>query len=512
MTEQIPLLEMRGITKRFPGTLALNKVDFSVLPGEVHVLMGENGAGKSTLVKIISGVYELDEGHMLFEGSSSIFKGVRQSQEAGINIIHQELNLLPERSIAQNIFVGREPVLKGLPGVVDKRKMAEDSQKLLSSIGIDINPGTLVKNLSIAQQQMIEVTKALSTDLKLLIMDEPTSSLTSQEIDKLFDIIAQLKARGISIIYISHRMDEIKRVGDRVTVLRDGTYIDTMQAEGLDIDEVVRKMVGRTIENMYVRDYLEPGEEILRTENLCGLRFRDVNIRVCSGEIVSLSGLVGAGRTEVAKAIFGYDPITGGQYYLMGQKMGRTTAKCSVERGIAFLPEDRKEEGLHQKMQIRSNVVMSCLKKAFPTRLLSIRAERELACGFRESLRIASPDVEKLVGELSGGNQQKVVIAKWLATDCRLFIFDEPTRGIDVGAKAEIYQLLNSLAKKGCAVLMISSELGEVIGLSDRVYVMREGEIACELTRDQLSQEEVIRCFCQAKFQPHILNEKPATP
>ena len=493
MDEQEALLEMKGIIKRFPGTVAVDNVDFSVFPGEVHVLLGENGAGKSTLVKIISGIFERDEGEMVYDGLSRSFKGVREAQVVGINMIHQELNLLPERSIAQNIFVGREPSHRRLPGVVDKKKMLDDSRKLLLNIGLDIDPGTLVKNLSIAQQQMVEVAKSLSANLKLLIMDEPTSSLTYKEIDKLFEIIKRLKEQNIAIIYISHRMDEIKRVGDRVSILRDGRYVDTVGAADLDMDEVIRKMVGRTIEKMYARDFNTPGEEILRTENLTGLRFRNVNISVKAGEIVCLSGLIGAGRTEIAKALFGYDPILGGDYYIMGQIVTRTIPKRSVERGVAFLPENRKEEGLHLSMPIRTNAVMASLRKVFPSRVLSIRAERELASRYREDLRIVSPNVEKLVVELSGGNQQKVVVAKWLATKCRLFIFDEPTRGIDVGAKAEIYQLLNTLAKEGCGILMISSEMNEVVGLSDRVYVMREGEITAELSRDELSQEAIVK-------------------
>ena len=493
MGKRIPLLEMKNISKRFPGTLAVDDVDFDAYPGELHVLLGENGAGKSTLVKIISGIIERDKGEMIYDGSPRSFKDVSEAQASGINIIHQELNLLPERTIAQNIFVGREPVLKRLPGVVDKKKMVEDSRELLSSIGLDLDPNTLVKNLSIAQQQMVEVSKSLSINLKLLIMDEPTSSLTNKEIDKLFEIIERLKKQNIAIIYISHRMDEIKRVGDRVSILRDGRYVDTVNATDMDMDDVIKKMVGRTIEKMYERDFNTPGEEILRTENLTGLRFRNVNVSVKAGEIVSMSGLIGAGRSEVAKAIFGYDPISGGCYYMSGQKVTRTTPKRSVRRGIAFLPEDRKAEGLHLLMPIRTNAVMASLRKVFPNRILSKRAERTFANHYHSELRIASPNVEKLVFELSGGNQQKVVLAKWLATQGILIIIDEPTRGIDVGAKAEIYQILNSLAKEGCGILMISSELNEVIGLSDRVYVMRDGEISCELVRGELSQETIIK-------------------
>ena len=492
MANQETLLTMKGIVKRFPGTLALDQVDLDIRPGEVHVLLGENGAGKSTLVKIIAGVYTKDGGEMTFDGRPVDFRHVREAQDAGISIIHQELNLLPERSIAQNIYVGREPTKKGLPGVVDLKTMVENSRKLMDSLGLDLDPNTLVKKLSIAQQQMVEVVKALSNKIKLLIMDEPTSSLTKREIDKLFEIIARLKGEGISIIYISHRMDEIKRVGDRVTIMRDGQYIDTLDAKTMDMDEAIAKMVGRKIENLYERHYNDPGEEVLRTENLTGLRFRNVNINVHAGEIVSLSGLVGAGRTEVAKALFGYDPIESGGYQLRGRKVERPSPKKCVRLGMAFLPEDRKAEGLVLKMPISQNVVAASLDKVFPNRLLNQKKENEAAEKARKELRIATPSVEKLVGELSGGNQQKVVIGKWLNTDSKFFIFDEPTRGIDVGAKAEIYQLLDKLAGEGAAILMISSEMNEVIGLSDRVYVMREGDVVKELMREELTQEAIV--------------------
>lgn len=493
MGSEKALLEMTGITKRFPGTLALDNVQLTVQKGEVHVLLGENGAGKSTLVKIIAGVYERDEGNMFFDGKECCFSRVREAQNEGIGIIHQELNLLPERTIAQNIYIGKEPLKKNSAGMIDKRKMVRQAKELMSSIGLEMNSSTLVKDLSIAQQQMVEVVKALSANVKLLIMDEPTSSLTNREIDKLFSIIEKLKGNGIGIVYISHRMDEIRRIGDRVTVMRDGKYIDTVTVKNMDMDEIIKKMVGRSIQNMYHRDYNVAGEEILRTENLTGLRFRNVNINVHKGEIVSLAGLVGAGRTEVAKAIFGYDPIEKGSYRLMGRTISKTTPQKSVKRGIAFLPEDRKAEGLTLQMTIAQNVVMASLCKAFPNRLLNNKKQMKIAEGYRHELKIASPNVEKIVGELSGGNQQKVVIAKWLATDCKFFIFDEPTRGIDVGAKAEIYQLLNLLAQKGIGILIISSEMGEVIGLSDRVYVMREGEIVTELKREGLTQEEIVK-------------------
>ena len=490
LDDKTVLLRAEGITKRFSGMMALDHVQLTVYPGKVNVLLGENGAGKSTLVKIISGVYTRDEGTIWFDGADVAFTNVKEAQHAGISIIHQELNMLPERTIAQNIYLGREPMKAG--GIVDYRKMVSDSRTLLESLGLELNPNTLVKNLSIAQQQMVEVAKALSFDLKLLIMDEPTSSLTKKEIDKLFEIIALLKSRNIGIIYISHRMDEILRVGDQITIMRDGEYIDCVDTENVDMDDVISKMVGRKIENLYYRNWNTPGELVLKTEELTGLRFRNVNISVHKGEIVALSGLVGAGRTEIAKAIFGYDPILSGRYILNGEAICRTTPKKSVRRGIAFLPEDRKNEGLLLRKSIKENIVSASLFRLFPNGLLNGKTENETGERYRQELKIATTNIEKLAGELSGGNQQKVVIGKWLSAEGNFFIFDEPTRGIDVGAKAEIYQLLDRLASEGAAILLISSEMQEVVGLSDRVYVMYEGEIVKELARDDISQEEIV--------------------
>ncbi len=489
-SENTVLLKMSGITKRFPGTLALNHVELTCYAGNVHVLLGENGAGKSTLVKIISGVYTKDEGEMLFEGREVNYKGVREAIADGISIIHQELNLLPERTIAQNIYIGHEPVNKA--GIIDYKQMVTDSQALLEDLGLDLNPNMLVKNLSIAQQQMVEVVKALSNEIKLLIMDEPTSSLTQKEIDKLFEIVERLKKNRIGIIYISHRMDEIKRIGDQVTVMRDGEYVGTIDAKTMDMDETISMMVGRKIDKLYARNYQNPGKEVLRTKALTGLRFRNVNMVVREGEIVSLSGLVGAGRTEIAKALFGYDPILSGSFELFGEEIRHPDPKKCIGKGMAFLPEDRKAEGLVLQMPIKENVVSACLKRVFPNLIVNREKEYTLGNLYKEKLRIAAPNVDKVVGELSGGNQQKVVIAKWLATECRLLIFDEPTRGIDVGAKAEIYQLMDELAAQGYGILMISSELNEVIGVSDRVYVMREGEFRAELDHTELSQELIM--------------------
>lgn len=492
MDNRTPILTMKGITKTFPGTVALDEVNFEVLPGEVHVLLGENGAGKSTLVKIVSGVYQADKGEMTFDGEICSFSNVGEAQEKGIGIIHQELNLLPERSIAQNIFIGNEPKHDKFPLLIDKKKMDKESRILLDSVGLVVDPSTLIKNLSIAQQQMVEVVKALSNKVKLLIMDEPTSSLTNREITKLFAIIRELKSNGIAIIYISHRMDEISQIGDRITILRDGQYISTVDVEGMDMNEIVRMMVGRSVSAMFVRNYNEPGEELFKTNSLSGLRFEDINISVRRGEIVSLSGLVGAGRTEIARAVFGCDPILSGSFTFKGIEHTKVTPRDCVNNGMALLPENRKTEGLVLPLSIVDNTVMSCHKKVSSLGLFSEREAEDVANHYKNKLRIATPNVEKIAFELSGGNQQKVVIAKWLALDCDFYIFDEPTRGIDVGAKAEIHALMDELVKEGAGILMISSELPEVVGLSDRVYVIRNGLQIAELKGDEITQERII--------------------
>lgn len=489
--EKRVVLQMDGITKRFPGMLALDHVQLTCYAGNVHILLGENGAGKSTLVKIISGVYEKDEGTVTYEGRKVNYTNVREAIADGISMIHQELNLLSDRTIAQNIYIGHEPRNKA--GIINYKKMVTDSKTLLDDFGLDLDPNEYVKNLSIAQQQMVEVAKALSNRIKLLIMDEPTSSLTQKEIGKLFEIINRLKKQNVAVIYISHRMDEIKKIGDLVTIMRDGKYIATLDAKSMDLNDAITMMVGRKIDSLYSRNYYEPGKELLKTINLKGLRFRNVNITVHESEIVSLSGLVGAGRTEIAKAIFGYEPIIDGQIELFGEKIDKPNPEKCIRRGMAFLPEDRKAEGLHLPMPIKANIVSACLKKIFPNFIVNDKKEQTLGVFYRDKLRIATPNVDKLAGELSGGNQQKVVIAKWLATSSKFLIFDEPTRGIDVGAKAEIYALMDELAGQGYGILMISSELSEVIGVSDRVYVMREGEIQIELGHEGLTQEEIIK-------------------
>ena len=472
----------------------MNDVSFDIRKGEVHIVIGENGAGKSTLVKMVSGIYPIDGGEMYLEGERYAPENVVDAQAHGINMIHQELNMMVNRTVAQNVFIGREPK-KGI--LVDEHKMNADCKALLDSIEIDIAPTAMVRDLSIAQQQMVEVAKALSTNNKLLIMDEPTSSLTQKEIDELFRITRKLRSEGVAIVYISHRMQELLEIGDRVTVMRDGCYVGTRNVKDITMDDLIPMMVGRKIENVYNREYNEPGEEALRTENLEGYRFRHVNINVRKGEIVGFAGLVGAGRTELVKALFGYDPILSGKVYLNGKEMedkGHCPAKA-VKDGVALLPEDRKSEGLLVDMSIKENIALANLRNMFKSGVVKTKNVNELADASVKELHVMTTSIEKKVYNLSGGNQQKVVIAKWLTTKSGLIIFDEPTRGIDVGAKSEIYSIMNNLAKEGNAIVMISSDLPELLGVADRVYVMKDGEITGEVPHtdaEHFNQEHIL--------------------
>lgn len=489
------LLELRGVRKEFPGVVAVNDVSMDIRRGEVHIIIGENGAGKSTLVKMMAGLYKSDGGEMLLEGKPYRPANVQEAQALGINMIHQELSLMQNRTVAQNVYVGREP-RRGFLRAVDTARMNADCQAILEEIGLDIKPTAMVRDLSIAQQQMVEVAKALSTNNKLLIMDEPTSSLTQEEIDNLFRITRKLVAEGKSVIYISHRMQELKEIGDRITVMRDGCYLDTRDAAQFEMSELITMMVGRKIENVYSRQFNKIGKEVLRAENLSGLRFRRINMNIHEGEVVGFAGLVGAGRTELAKAIFGYDPIEGGKLFFQGREMDLTKFNChrAVKEGIAMISEDRKSEGLFLDMSIADNVVQASLFQTFPRGMIQQKKIKQMAAEGVKTLRIATTSVRKKVVNLSGGNQQKVVVAKWLQTGSKLFIFDEPTRGIDVGAKAEIYSIINDLAARGAAIMMISSDMMELIGLSDRVYVMKDGEISGEVnhTESMFTQEYLL--------------------
>jgi len=489
---QDTILEVRDVSKSFSGVRVLEHVSFKVARGEVRVVVGENGAGKSTLMKIISGVYKKDEGEIFFEGRPMQFHSVEKALQMGISMIHQEFNLLPQRNVGQNIFLGREPLKTSFLRSVDHEAIYIRSKELLDYLGMEIDPRTPVRNLGIAQQQMIEVAKALCFESKVLIMDEPTATLTRRETAKLFEVIKKLKNEGVSIIYISHRLEEIKQIGDTITILRDGRVISDLEANGASIDDIIRLMVGRQITNQYERRYFSKGEEVLRTEDLSARRFSNVSLSLHRGEIVGLYGLVGAGRTELAKSLFGFESIEKGSIYVYGSRINKMHTGKAVKLRIGFVPEDRKQEGVAIEMPVRHNIVHAVLSSLFRHWIISTKIEVEVATRYIEELKIRTPSVNKLVKFLSGGNQQKVVVAKWMCADCEILIFDEPTRGIDVGAKADIYSIMSSLIEKGKAILMISSDMMELIGMCDRIYTMKDGMITAEFPREEATQERIL--------------------
>ena len=487
------LLEMKNITKTFPGVRALDDVSFFLKPGEVHILLGENGAGKSTLMKVLAGAYTPDSGELLIEGKRVLHFNPRHAQSLGVGIIYQEFNLVPYLSVAHNIYIDHMPrTLGGL--VLDHARMHRDASRLLGSLNMNVDTRALAHDIPIAQQQMVEVAKALTHELKILIMDEPTASLCDREIEQLFRMIKELTARDIGIIYISHRLQEIPLIGDRVSVLRDGRYIGTTEVSETTTEQMVEMMVGREISCIYCRNYQPKGDTALRVEGLSSKAsgLKDISMVLHRGEIVGLAGLVGSGRTELARAIFHVDPHDEGEIELLGETLHRADPRLVIRRGLALLPEDRKRQGLALILTLAENVVMASLARLFPGGVIRSKRENETVSKFVSDLRIATPGIRQFVQNLSGGNQQKAVLAKWLCTEAEVFIFDEPTRGIDVGAKQEIYTFMDELAQKGKAVLMISSELPEITGLCDRVYVMREGRIVAELDRTEATQETVI--------------------
>lgn len=488
------LVEMRDITMSFPGVLALDNVHFELRKGEVHVLLGENGAGKSTLMKILSGVYHKDSGTILYKGEQVEIENVHQAQEMGISIIYQELNVSPYLSVAENIYIGRQPMKAGR---VDWKKMNADAQALLDELQVDIHPKTIVKNLTIAQQQMVEVARAISRNVDVLIMDEPTSSLTEHEIEQLFRTIRELTAKGVGIIYISHRLEELREVGDRATIFRDGKFVETVDFKNgeVDLDYLIKLMVGRDLKDKFPKEELPIGEELLRAENVSceKTKVKDCSFYVRSGEILGFSGLMGAGRTELMRAITGADERDTGKIFLNGEQVHIKNFGDAVKHRIGFLTENRKEQGLVLIFDVKSNITLAGLDKIAKRSFLDLRKERKESQRLSDALSIKTPSLRQKVKFLSGGNQQKVVLAKWLFTDCDILIFDEPTRGIDVGAKTEIYKLMTELARKGVAIIMISSELPEVLGMSDRIYVMHEGEIAGELQREEADQEKILK-------------------
>jgi len=504
-----PLLEMRTITKRFPGVLALSEVSLTVMPGEVMALVGENGAGKSTLMKILSGVYTSDAGEIIFKGEPTRFTNTRQSHTAGITTIYQELNQVPQLSVTENIFLGDEITYAN--GVLNWPEMHRQAKELLAKLHLDLDPKMTLGKLGVAHQQMVEVAKALHHKTDLIIMDEPTSALSIREINDLFTIVRQLKASGVSIIYISHHLDEVFEISDRTTVLRDGQHIATMPTTELTVDKLIKLMVGRDLSEQFPKAIAPRGEELLRIEGLNqGEKLKDINFSVHAGEVLGIAGLVGAGRTELVRAIFGADPIDSGKVYVSGRRVSIKSPRDAIWHGIALLTEDRKQQGLFLKMPVRENITMSILKKLTRSFVTSRRKEIELAQYYIDNMAIKVAGQDQLALNLSGGNQQKVVLSKWMATKPRVLIFDEPTRGVDVGAKVEIYKMMNELAKQGVAILMVSSELPEILGMSDRVMVICNGTVSGFLTRAEATEQKIME-YATGSDKP-ASNQKEGDP
>ncbi len=485
------LVEMKGITKTFPGVVALDDVSFDCRAGEVHAVVGENGAGKSTLMKILAGVYQPDEGSILIEGESVRLASPHDAQLHRVSIIYQELNLLPDLNVAENVFLGREP--RGRLGILDEGGEAERAREVLQRLGVDIDPGTKLGRLSMAQQQMVEIAKALSLNARVVIMDEPSAALGGRDLEYLFRVIRALKEQGVGVIYISHRIAEIFEVADRVTVFKDGKVVGTFPVAEVDRPELVRLMIGRSFSETFPQRGSTPGEEILRIDGLrVGERLKDIHLTARRGEVIGISGLVGAGRTELAQAIFGSRRIDGGEIHVAGKKVNLRTPRQALRHKIGYLTEDRNAEGLVMGQTVMENAALPSLTKRQRWGVVNRKREREVVEETTHDLRLRAPSLGADVENLSGGNRQKVVLAKWLISGPELIIFDEPTRGIDVGAKAEIWQLMRDLADQGKAIVMISSELPEIVGMSDRVYVMHRGMIVGELNGEQATEEQVM--------------------
>lgn len=493
------LVSISGLCKSFPGVRALDRCQFELLAGEVHALVGENGAGKSTLMKVLSGVYQKDAGEIRIDGRPVEIRDPRSARDLGIGIVHQELNLMNHLSAAQNIFIGREP-RRALGMFIDERELNRRAGAIFARMHLKLDPRTNVGRLTVAMQQMVEIAKAVSFDSRVLIMDEPTAALNDAEIHDLFRIIRKLQSQGVGIVYISHKMDELREISSRVTVMRDGQYVATVPTATTPIETIIALMVGRELDMTQRRaSVASDGEVALDVKGLTrGKTLRDVSFSVRKGEILGFAGLMGAGRTEVARAVFGADAIDAGEIRVHGRAVSIRSPQDAVRHRIGYLSEDRKQFGLATGMDVASNVVMPCLRKFASFGLfLDKRRIDEAARGYVDRLRIKTPSVHQQVRLLSGGNQQKIVIAKWLLRDCDILFFDEPTRGIDIGAKTEIYRLLDALAAQGKAIVMISSELPEVLRMSDRVLVMCEGRVTGELSRAQASQEEIMRLATQ---------------
>ena len=491
MSEHV-LLQMKNIHKSFPGVKALQAVDFELRAGEVHALLGENGAGKSTLIKVLGGIYIAEEGEIFIDGKKVNIDSVNASHENGIAIIHQELVLVPHMTVAENIFLGREPGGRW----VNHQKMEKDAQELLDAYGLNFKSDTLIKNLTIAQQQMVEIIKAISYNSRILVMDEPTSSISDKEVSFLFETMRTLTAKGVGIIYISHKMSELEQICDRVTVMRDGMYVGTEIVKETNKDRLIAMMVGRELTNYYTRDFLPQNKEVvLRCENIAdGKMAKGASFEVHKGEIVGFAGLVGAGRSETMKAVFGLTSGSTGEVYVDGQKAMIKSPVDAIKYGIALVPEDRKLKGLYKVQSVRFNSTIEVLSEFIGKFRVNADKEEEITQKYIDMMATKTPSQDQKIGNLSGGNQQKVMIGRWLATSPKILILDEPTRGVDVGAKAEIYGIMNELAKQGMSIIMISSELPEILNMSDRIYVMCEGQVTGCFRHDEgVTQEKIMK-------------------
>jgi ribose transport system ATP-binding protein len=510
MVDKKPLLEMQGIDKNFPGVKALDQVDLTVWTGEIVALIGENGAGKSTLMNILGGVLQPDSGTIKIDGEIVLIRNVADAIRQGIGFIHQELNILDNLSIAGNIFLGREPTGCGFLKLINRRRMRAATEPYLRQLGLDLSADALLNQMPIAQQQMVEVAKALSLDARLLIMDEPTSSLTLSETNRLFEVMRQLRSKGVSIIYISHRLTEVGECADRVVGLRDGRNAGSLEHDQITHDSMVKLMIGRKLEDYFVAPKAQTNDRYFCVSEFSTQRYphHKIEFEVSRGEILGFAGLVGAGRTEMAHAIFGAEPAISGSIRLAGKKLHVGCAADAVEHGIFLVPEDRRKSGLVTEMTFRENVTLPDLNSYATFGLVRRKQETEISLKQCEKLRIKLPSVETMVKNLSGGNQQKVVLAKWLALEPKVIIFDEPTRGIDVGSKAEIYHLMRNLADNGVAIIMISSDMEEILGVSDRIGVMNEGQIMGFLHRDQFNEEAVMRLAVGEKIPTAIGNSR----
>jgi ABC-type sugar transport system ATPase subunit len=492
MDNKFPLLELKNIHKGFPGVKALDGVDLDLLPGEVHVLFGENGAGKSTLIKILTGIYKKDEGEIKICGEDVEIQTPLDARDKGLTVIHQELALVPYLSISDNIFLGHEVTTKS--GLIDYNFMEKKTQKYLDEFNIHASPDTPVVYLSIAQQQMVEIIRAISFDAKIIAMDEPTSSLADREVNVLFDTIRQLKSQGIGIIFISHRLNEVLEIGDRISVLRDGKYIGTKVIKETSSDEIISMTIGRSLSQFYERTPSEIGEVILSVKDLCSEKIKNVNFDLRKGEILGFAGLVGAGRTDTMKAIMGIDKITSGSIKIDNKIVDVKSTSQMIGKGLGFVPEDRRTEGMFPMETIKFNILIKALDKIIKFIHVDRVAENKITQDYMEKLAIKAPSSETITNNLSGGNQQKVIISSWLVNDPEILIMDEPTRGIDVGAKREIYGIMDALVHQGVSIIMVSSDMPEIINLCDRVVVMCEGTTTAILDKPQATQEKILEC------------------